>query len=299
MNKTFKILIVLLILTGCYKTENSLLEDVTNKKYKTYFCQAPCDLETADLDDAIAKAKIAGISEERILAAQEFGLLKAERELSKAREVREKLALKQIEEFKNKCALEEKVVCGDRCCSKEEYDKLYSATIPDPNEISFLERSGWKPRWTIQNEIPPITNNEDTSIAASDTETKESMSFKIPIKIKQGMEYGQARKLLIDSGWQAVNANRTPNGAPVCFLVATMQSFSFQDDVACKYNEIDACSGTGMGYCKMIFHDGNGGFLSVITSGGQPPDAVIDNWSKEASFEANVIPLDEISNYKN
>jgi hypothetical protein len=113
------------------------------------------------------------------------------------------------------------------------------------------------------------------------------------------MEYGQARQILIDSGWQAVNANRTPNGAPVCFLVATWQSWSFKDDIACKYNEIEACSGTGMGYCKMIFHDGDGGFLSVITSGGKPPSAVIDGWKKETSFEANVIPLDEISNYEN
>jgi hypothetical protein len=47
-------------------------------------------------------------------------------------------------------------------------------------------------------------------------------------------------------------------------------------------------------------HSVTGGvFLSVITSGGQPPDAVIDNWSKEDSFEANVIPLDEINNYEN
>jgi hypothetical protein len=147
-------------------------------------------------------------------------------------------------------------------------------------------------------QLKPFENEKAPALVASINDIS-SFTYQLPIKIRQGMEYAQARKILIDSGWQTVNANRTPNGQPVCFLVASMQDWSFQDNVACNYNEIEVCSGTGMGFCKMIFYDGDNSFLSVVTAGGRPPDALIHNWSKEKNYEANVIALDEISNYEN
>jgi hypothetical protein len=314
------------MLTGCFQTDKSLLEDVTDYQYKLMVCvqsSSSCDAVqiNLELEDAKAKAEIAGISEQQIFAALKFGETKAERELSKLREIQEKEFLKKREELENKCTLENKVVCDDRCCTKEEFLAIENASaanadaataaadaaaaeaaaaavdaaaseviLSSPNLGAELEKS-------MQAEKVKLAE----LIASIDGSTKNNprQPSLLPINIKQGMEYGQARKVLFKSGWQAVNANKTPNGAAVCFLVAQMQDWSFSNEVACNYYEIVNCSGTGMGYCKMIFYDGNGGFLSVITSGGRPPDAVIENWTKEPSFEAEVIPLEEISNYKN
>lgn len=109
MNKTIKILIVLLILTGCYKTEKSLLDDVTNSEYSYTICKSSCDNESNNLNDATNQAKIAGISEDRIEAAKALGRDKGAREL-------DALRIK----LENKCRSEKKVVCssGNGCCKE-------------------------------------------------------------------------------------------------------------------------------------------------------------------------------------
>ncbi len=33
-----------------------------------------------------------------------------------------------------------------------------------------------------------------------------------------------------------------------------------------------------MGFCKMWFYDGDGGYLVVRTMGGPPPRAYVDSW---------------------
>jgi hypothetical protein len=70
--------------------------------------------------------------------------------------------------------------------------------------------------------------------------------------------------------------NTTPNMTPVCWS-------TWEDDELCKFQEIAACSGTGMGFCLMYFHDGNGKFLRIRTVGGSPPDARVDTWSKSTT----------------
>ena len=50
----------------------------------------------------------------------------------------------------------------------------------------------------------------------------------------------------------------------------------------CQYVEIQSCSGTGMGYCNMQFHDGNGSTLAVVTTEGPPPGAIVNRWKQEA-----------------
>jgi len=93
-----------------------------------------------------------------------------------------------------------------------------------------------------------------------------------PLHIKQGMSYTKARKNLLRDGWQIVSMHKLPNGTPSCDHLQN-------DNQNCKYLEVDSCSGSGMGYCNMIFYDGEMKYLYVTTSGGPPQDASIDSWN--------------------
>lgn len=113
------------------------------------------------------------------------------------------------------------------------------------------------------------------------TQTPESYIPKIgklAVRIKQNMDYEEARKLLLADGWQTAVMHRIASyGYPVCY------NHEYSTD--CNgYYEIEDCSSTGMGYCSMFFYDGSGTYLHVITHGGGPPDAIIDGWG-EASAE--------------
>jgi len=104
----------------------------------------------------------------------------------------------------------------------------------------------------------------------------------LPIHIKQKMPYLKARQKLLDDGWQTMSMHVFPNGTPNC-------DHGHIDNQNCTYLEIDSCSGTGMGYCMMYFHDGEGKFLEITTVGGHPPsepsepseereETVIESW---------------------
>ncbi len=101
----------------------------------------------------------------------------------------------------------------------------------------------------------------------------------LPINIKQGMEYTEARTMLVNTGWQTITMHKRPNGTPVCW--ANWEGASTK--ASCRYEEIYNCSGTGMGFCKMWFFDGDKKYLMVLTNGGEPlqdmPNgAFIDSW---------------------
>ena len=82
----------------------------------------------------------------------------------------------------------------------------------------------------------------------------------IPQTLKQGMPYAQARKTLLNSGWQAVahSPNRDPSGA-MNYLINKL-----------GYNEVETCSGTGIGFCRFSFTNANGQKLAVVTVNNQP-----------------------------
>lgn len=98
-------------------------------------------------------------------------------------------------------------------------------------------------------------------------------SDELPIEISQGMPYEQARKALLGKGWQTIAMHTTPNMSPVCWS-------DWEGEESCKYQEIDSCAGSGMGFCLMYFKDGKGKYLYVRTVGGSPPDARVDTWGK-------------------
>lgn len=87
-----------------------------------------------------------------------------------------------------------------------------------------------------------------------------SIAQSIPKTLKQGISYAQARKILINAGWQALerSSNREHFGA-TNYLVNKL-----------GYNEVETCSGTGMGFCRFVFTNANGQKLAVITVDNQP-----------------------------
>ena len=104
----------------------------------------------------------------------------------------------------------------------------------------------------------------------------------LAVRIKQGMNYTDARRILINDGWQTMVMHRMSfHNYPVCY-----DHEYNRNTEECKYFEIEDCSGTGMGYCSMFFYDGSNTYLHVVTQGGGPPDAEIENWSE--------FPADEI-----
>jgi hypothetical protein len=87
------------------------------------------------------------------------------------------------------------------------------------------------------------------------------------IPLKQGMSYGQARQLLMKSGWQT-------------------KSTRWQDKycsgylgIRCKYPEVEACSETGTGPCIFNWLNVNGKLLSVYTNSDRDENTTIANWT--------------------
>lgn len=87
-----------------------------------------------------------------------------------------------------------------------------------------------------------------------------SLAQSIPKTLKQGISYAQARKILINAGWRALELppNREHFGG-TNYLVNKL-----------GYNEVETCSGTGMGFCRFAFTNAKGQKLAVITVNNQP-----------------------------
>jgi hypothetical protein len=66
--------------------------------------------------------------------------------------------------------------------------------------------------------------------------------------------YHEARKIILQSGWKPAKIKRDEYG---------MYSISHFLDLG--YTEVDACSGTGKGYCRFVFQNDLGLFMEVTT----------------------------------
>mgnify|MGYP004176603415 CR=1 FL=1 len=68
------------------------------------------------------------------------------------------------------------------------------------------------------------------------------------------VSYHDARKLILENGWKPAEIKRDEYG---------MDSISHFLDLG--YTEVDACSGTGKGYCRFVFQNDLGLFMEVTT----------------------------------
>lgn len=82
-------------------------------------------------------------------------------------------------------------------------------------------------------------------------------------KLTQGMPYAQARKTLINAGWQAVNISIMQRGDQ---LFGTTK-YIVKD---LGYSEVVDCSGTGLGLCRFEFAAADGRKLIVTTANNDP-----------------------------
>lgn len=77
--------------------------------------------------------------------------------------------------------------------------------------------------------------------------------------LRQKMPYSEARKLLINSGWQAIE---------IPILQRGDRYFGAMDYIIkdLGYNEVVDCSGTGLGLCRFEFAAADGRKLIVVTA---------------------------------
>jgi hypothetical protein len=106
-------------LTGCIKTEKSLIDDISKTTYESSNCTNECSEKYELQSNAILAAQAAGISQDRITAAEAIGSQKAAKEKAKIDK------LKEIE-LTNKCKAINRNVCHSRCCGPNE--KPYSTS---------------------------------------------------------------------------------------------------------------------------------------------------------------------------
>lgn len=110
--------------------------------------------------------------------------------------------------------------------------------------------------WTLKSWLTFLTPALLSFLAIS----QPGQAQEIP-PLQQEMPYGEARKLLLEAGWQA--SLRSP--------MQRSDSFGTEKYVVEKlgFNEVVACSGTGLGFCRFEFVTADNRKLVVITAGGQ------------------------------
>jgi hypothetical protein len=143
------------------------------------------------------------------------------------------------------------------------------------------ENSSVKTTPTVQ---PSPNSNNSNSEANSNVNTNTDKPSPTPMKtpesdtpdgalkkLKQGMSYAKARKMLADSGW------RFMVGSPNRELFG-QEEYVFKK---LKFYEMETCSGTGMGFCRFLFKDVNKRKLVVVTANneeGVKGGPIVDNW---------------------
>lgn len=120
--------------------------------------------------------------------------------------------------------------------------------------------------------VRSIPAPSQTAIAAPDRVTPQasqvaqatSQTPQMP-KLEKGMSYDEARQLIIATGWQPIP---TTTDNPLDGTANWRRR---------GFNEVTACSGTGMGFCRFEFSAGDRK-LVVVTAGR---DSTLHHWSEE------------------
>ena len=98
----------------------------------------------------------------------------------------------------------------------------------------------------------------------------DAMSQNVPLRV--GMDYTQARKVLLDNGWQpfvpaGANLLACANENPCNSSINLEKKFRQQFRNRGWYETVH-CFGTGKGLCYHQFYDINGRGLAVVTGSG-------------------------------
>ncbi len=93
-------------------------------------------------------------------------------------------------------------------------------------------------------------------------------------KLRQGMTYSEAKKQLIEEGWQAVfnteQVNNPDRGAVIDRFIEK------------GYTEVVDCSGTGLGLCLFQFQNATGQSLLVTTANNDSSEeSTVFGWRLE------------------
>jgi hypothetical protein len=118
---------------------------------------------------------------------------------------------------------------------------------------------------------------QETNITQAQPST--STSLKIPALEKE-MSYETARQLILNAGWQPlITITDNPHDG----------TKSWRDR---GYNEVEACSGTGMGLCRFQF-TGSGDQKLVVVTGGR--ESTLQKWWEE-KVDRTDTPIPQASN---
>lgn len=91
----------------------------------------------------------------------------------------------------------------------------------------------------------------------------------VPTALRQEMSYHEARKLILNAGWQVEYRNPNGNRQLTGSLYRLVNNFG--------YNEFADCSGTGAGFCLASFFDAYGNKLAVVTARNEF-DPILYRW---------------------
>ena len=107
-------------------------------------------------------------------------------------------------------------------------------------------------------------------------ESLETVQESVVLALKKGMPYEEGRQILIDKGWQPITPSSL-GGFPDINDPTIDYIFNERG-----YQEVEACSGTGLGFCLFRFYNGRGENLSVTTVDNQIGDVItVWSWSFE------------------
>lgn len=162
-------------------------------------------------------------------------------------------------------------------------DIISGNSVVKNSNLVTNENSSGKTTPTIQ---PSPNSNNSIKVSNSEANSNANINANNPIptktpepdtpdgvlkKLKQGMSYAKARKMLTDSGWQFMV------GSPNRELFG-QEEYIFKK---LKFYEMETCSGTGMGFCRFLFKDVNKRKLVVVTANneeGIKGGPIVDNW---------------------
>lgn len=123
-------------------------------------------------------------------------------------------------------------------------------------------------------EEPTAESPQSPPAAARSPIAVPQEGFSIPA-LRQKMPYAKARELLLAKGWQAdfVNPMYRRYVSPLAQLMIDK-----------GYNEVEDCSGTGLGLCKFRFSGPNGEHLVVVTQ-NNAREPILFSWGVDAGGE--------------